>query len=70
MANEFFRAFGPDAAISITPGSNGRIEVRLDGELIYDKKAEGNTFPELGRIREMKKVIQAKLDSITAAAAD
>jgi predicted Rdx family selenoprotein len=43
MANEFFRAFGPDAAISITPGSNGRIEVRLDGDLIYDKKAEGNT---------------------------
>ena len=70
MANEFFRAYGADAAISITPGSNGRIEVRLDGDLIYDKKAEGNTFPELGRIREMKKVIQEKLDTVTAAAAD
>jgi len=70
MANEFFRAYGPDAAISLTPGANGRMEVRLDDELIFDKKAEGNIYPDLGRVREMKKIIAEKLESLTAAAAD
>jgi predicted Rdx family selenoprotein len=70
MANEFFRACGPDAAISLTPGANGRLEVRLDDELIFDKKAEDGKFPDLGRVREMKKVIAEKLESLTAAAAD
>lgn len=70
MANEFFRAFGADAAISLTPGSNGRMEVRLDDEIIFDKKAEDNVFPHLGRVREMKKVIEEKLNAISAAAAD
>ena len=68
MANEFFRAYGPDAAISLTPGSNGRMEIYLDGEKIFDKKDDDNKFPDLGRIRELKTVIQAKLDSIPAAA--
>jgi predicted Rdx family selenoprotein len=70
MANEFFRAFGGDAAISLTPGSNGRLEVRLDDELIFDKKSEDNKFPDLGRVREMKKVVAEKLESLATAAAD
>jgi predicted Rdx family selenoprotein len=70
VANEFFRSYGPDAAISLTPGANGRFEVYLDGEKIFDKKEEDNAFPELGRVRKMKQVIQAKLDSLAAAAAD
>lgn len=70
MANEFFRAYGPDAAISLTPGANGRFEVYLDGEKIFDKKEEGNVFPELSRVRKMKEVIKAKLESLTPAAAD
>ena len=68
MANEFFRAYGGDAAISLTPGANGRFEVYLDGEKIFDRKEEGNIFPELGRVREMKKVILDKLEAIPAAA--
>ena len=35
MANEFFRSFGPDVGISITPGANGRLEIYLDGEKIF-----------------------------------
>jgi predicted Rdx family selenoprotein len=70
MANEFFRAFGGDAAISLTPGANGRLEVRLDDEIIFDKKVEDGKFPDLGRVREMKKVIAEKLASLETAAAD
>ena len=42
----------------------------LDGEKIYDKKEEDNVFPNLARIRQLKEVIQAKLDSLATAAAD
>jgi predicted Rdx family selenoprotein len=67
VANEIFRAFGGDAAISLTPGANGRFEVYLDGEKIFDRKEEGNIYPDLSRVRKMKEVIKTKLASLVAA---
>jgi predicted Rdx family selenoprotein len=67
VANEFFRAFGPDVGISLTPGANGRFEVYLDGEKIWDKKEEGNIYPDLSIVRKLKGVIKTKLDSLVAA---
>jgi predicted Rdx family selenoprotein len=64
VANEFFRAYGGDVAISLTPGANGRFEVYLDGEKIFDRKEEGNIYPDLGRVRQLKQVIKTKLDSL------
>ena len=64
MANEFFRAFGGDVAISLTPGGQGHMKVLLDGHKIFDRKEEGNIYPDLSRVRKMKEVIQKKLDSI------
>ena len=69
MANEFFRAYGPDAAITITPRGQGIMEVFLDGERIFDKKAEG-IYPDLSRVREMKKVISAKIADLVPTPAD
>ena len=66
MANEFFRAFGPDTAITITPAGQGRIEVYLDGEKIFSRKEEGNAYPDLSRVRQMKSRIKEKIDSIPA----
>ena len=68
MANEFFRAYGADAAITLTPKGGGIMEVFVDGERIFDRKGEGNIFPDLARVREMKKIIQAKLDSVPVSA--
>jgi predicted Rdx family selenoprotein len=68
VANEFFSTFGGDVAISLTPGANGRFEVYLDGDKIFDKIEEGNVFPELKRVRDMKKVIQSKLEAVPASA--
>jgi predicted Rdx family selenoprotein len=68
VANEFFSTFGGDVAISLTPGANGRFEVYLDGDKIFDKIEEGNVFPELKRVRDMKKVIQSKLVAVPAGA--
>jgi predicted Rdx family selenoprotein len=67
VANEFFRAFGPDVGISLTPGANGRFEVYLDGEKIWDRKEAGNVYPDLTIVRKLKTVIKEKLDSLVAA---
>ena len=62
MANEFFRAYGPDASITLTPRGNGRLEVYVNGEKIFDRKEEDGKYPDLVRVREMKSTIQGKLE--------
>ena len=66
MANEFFRTYGPDAAITISPRGQGIMEVFVDGEKIFDKKAEGNIYPDLARVRKMKEVIASKIAEVDA----
>jgi len=39
------------------------MEVFVDGERIFDKKGEGNIFPELRRVRAMGAFIQAKIEA-------
>ena len=63
MANEFFRAYGPDMGLTLTPGAQGRMEVYVEGEKVFDKLEEG-IYPDLSRVRQMKKVIQSKLDAV------
>ena len=46
------------------------MEVFVDGERIYDKKGEGDVFPDLKRVREMREVIDAKLGALEPAPAD
>lgn len=70
MANEFFRHFGPDAAIAISPRGQGIMEVFVDGERIFDKKAEGNKYPDLARVRQMLAYIRERLANLEPVAAD
>ena len=70
MANEFFRHFGPDASVTISPRGQGIMEVFVDGERIYDKKGEGDVFPDLKRVRTMLGFIRDKIDSLEPAPAD
>ncbi len=70
MANEFFRHYGPDAAITISPRGQGIMEVFFNGERIFDKKGEGNITPNLTRVREMRQVIDARIEALEPAAAD
>jgi predicted Rdx family selenoprotein len=69
MANEFYRYFGADIGISLTPGANGRLEVYLDGEKIFDRSEEDGKYPDLTRVKQLRDVIQAKVDSLEVAAA-
>ena len=70
MANEFFRTYGPDASITISPRGQGIMEVFVDGEKIFDKKAEGNSYPDLARVRKMKEVITDRIASLEPVPAD
>ncbi len=70
MANEFFRTYGPDAAITISPRGQGIMEVFVDGEKIFDKKAEGNSYPDLARVRKMKEVITERIANLEPVPAD
>ena len=70
MANEFFRHFGPDAAVAISPRGQSIMEVFVDGERIFDKKGEGNVFPDLGRVRKMLTHVREKIEQADLVAAD
>ena len=69
MANEFFRHYGKDVAIAISPRGQGIMEVFFNGERIFDKKGE-DIYPDLKRVREMRQVIDAKLAALEPALAD
>ncbi len=68
MANEFYRYFGADIGISLTPGANGRLEVYLDGEKIFDRSEEDGKYPDLTRVKQLRDVIGAKIESLGVAA--
>ena len=69
MANEFYRYFGSDIGISLTPGANGRLEVYLDGEKIFDRSEEDGKYPDLTRVKQLRDVIGAKIESLEEVAA-
>ena len=61
MATEFFRSDAPGAiAIKMTPSDKGRLEVYLAGEKVFDRK-EAGSFPDLGKVNELKMAIAEKL---------
>ena len=70
MATEIYAAGGADVAIRLTPGVAGVMTVTLDGETIYDKKAEDNQTPTLTRLKQMKALVKERLGAAVAVADD
>jgi predicted Rdx family selenoprotein len=66
MVSEFFREFGPDVAITVTPEVGGRFEVLYNGEKLFDKKAMGNIYPSLTHYRQMRDTIKERQKAPTA----
>ncbi|MBI2871561.1 MAG: hypothetical protein HYY00_00010 [Chloroflexi bacterium] len=66
MAVEFWGAFGPAVSVSLTPAAQGRLEVYLDGQKIFDRKEEGGKYPGLDRVRELKKLIKERVEVASA----
>jgi len=70
MTTEFFAEGGSNLAITLTPGKDGILKVHVDGEKIFDKKEEGDKYPDLPRVKELRAVIRERLSTAAAAAAD
>ncbi len=67
MASEFFAEGGKEVAVKITPGTGGIMQVFIDGDKVFDKKEEGNKFPDLPRVKQMRALVKQKLSSLVAA---
>lgn len=67
MANELFAEGGKDVAIKVTPGVAGVFQVFLDGEKVFDRKEEGNIFPDLTRVKQIRAILKDKLEAAVPA---
>ncbi len=53
MAQEVLSTFGGDlGGITLIPGTGGIFEIRLDGELIWERKRDGG-FPDVKVLKQM-----------------
>jgi selenoprotein W-related protein len=53
MAQELLTTFPADLGeVALVPGTGGVFQVRLDDELLWDRRAEGG-FPELSRLKQL-----------------
>ena len=70
MATELWNAHDPgDVAIKLTPVHQGRLEVMLNGEKIFDRKADPNGFPNRTKINELKMMVAEKIFEFDTAVA-
>jgi selT/selW/selH-like putative selenoprotein len=64
IATEFWDEFKGELAITLTPVKDGRLEILYNDATLFDKKAEGNLYPGLDKIRELKAIVKAKLHPV------
>ena len=53
--------------VAVTPVGDGRLEVLLNGEMLFDRKAEGGAYPGLDKVRTMKTTVRERLERVAAA---
>jgi predicted Rdx family selenoprotein len=61
MATEIWHEFEADAPVTLIPVAGGRLEVYANGDKLYDRKAEGGAYPDMRRVREIKREIEKRL---------
>ncbi len=64
MATEIWHDFAEDAPVTIIPVADGRLELYANGEVLFDRKAEGGAYPEMKRVREIKQQIKQRLQAL------
>lgn len=53
MAQELLSTFGTElGSVALVPGTGGVFEIRLDGELIWERKRDGG-FPDVKALKQM-----------------
>ena len=61
MAAEIFAEAGNKVAIKLTPGISGILKVLVSGDVIFDKHEEGNTYPDLTRVKQIRADIRDRI---------
>jgi len=61
MATEFWAEFKERLAITLTPALDGTLEVYIAGEKNLDRKGEDGEYPEMRRIRDIRKYIRESI---------
>ena len=56
-----------DIAIKLTPAAQGRLEVYVDGDKIFDRKTDGG-YPDLPKANELKMTLMEKIFEVEGAA--
>ena len=52
MAQELLHTFGSDlASVTLVPGTGGIYQITVDGQLLWDRKADGG-FPEVKELKQ------------------
>ncbi|MEX0785945.1 MAG: Rdx family protein [Dehalococcoidia bacterium] len=62
MATEIWHEFGAEAPVTLIPAENGRLELYANDKTLFDRKAEGGKYPDMARVREIKKQIADMLE--------
>jgi selenoprotein W-related protein len=65
MASELFQAAGTAIAISLKPGVAGAFKVTVDGQTLWDKKAQGKS-PHIMEVKELKAKVANMLKEAVA----
>ena len=53
MAQELLSTFGTElGSVTLVPGTGGVFEIRVDGELIWERKRDGG-FPDVKALKQM-----------------
>ncbi len=68
MATEIWHDFGADAPVTLIPVAKGNLTLRADGKALFDRKAEEGIYPEMKRVREIKKQIWELIEAKEAGA--
>ena len=66
-ATEMYGAGGREVGVSFTPVGQGRFEVYVDGELVYNNKDHDTSGITIESVRAVNKLIKAKLEAPVAA---
>ena len=68
MATEIWHEFGADAPVTLIPVGKGNLTLRADGKPLFDRRTEDGIYPELQRVREIKKQIWELIEAKEAGA--
>ncbi|KAB2880366.1 MAG: SelT/SelW/SelH family protein [Albidovulum sp.] len=59
MAQELLSTFGQDlGSVTLVPGTGGIFEIRLDGDLLWERKRDGG-FPD---VKTLKQMVRDRID--------